>query len=48
MSYMSRIFIKGDIHGNRYDIIYTIAQIDNPTEDDKIIVCGDAGLSYDT
>lgn len=45
---MSRIFIKGDIHGNRYDVIYTIAQIDNPTEDDKIIVCGDAGLSYDT
>ena len=45
---MSRIFIKGDIHGNRYDVSYTIAQINNPKEDDKIIVCGDAGLEYDT
>ena len=45
---MGRIFIKGDIHGDRYDVAYVIAQISNPKEDDKIIICGDAGLSYDT
>lgn len=45
---MNNIFIRGDLHGDRYEVIRTIAQIDNPTEEDKIIVCGDAGLSYDT
>ena len=43
---MNRIFITGDIHGNPGSAISRIYQIDNPTEEDKIIVCGDAGLEY--
>lgn len=43
---MGRIFITGDTHGASYDIFHKISQIDNPKEDDKIIICGDAGFEY--
>ena len=43
---MGRIFICGDQHGAGYNISRTISQIDNPKEDDKIIICGDAGFEY--
>lgn len=41
-----RIFITGDIHGYAADISLRMQEISNPTEDDVIIVCGDAGLEY--
>ena len=43
---MNRIFITGDIHGNANEIRNTVSQIDNPTKDDVIIICGDAGFEY--
>lgn len=43
---MGRIFITGDKHASTQDILSTILQIDNPKEDDKIIICGDAGFEY--
>lgn len=43
---MGRVFVTGDIHGAGYEVSHRIAQIDNPKEDDKIIVCGDAGFEY--
>ena len=43
---MGRIFVTGDIHGNPEEIRNTISQIDNPTKDDIIIICGDAGFEY--
>lgn len=43
---MSRIFVTGDIHGNASEIRNVVSQIDNPTKDDIIIVCGDAGFEY--
>lgn len=43
---MSRIFCCGDLHGDAYNIAYLIAQINNPIEEDNIIVCGDAGFEY--
>lgn len=43
---MCRIMITGDKHGDRYEYQRVMHQIDNPRETDKIIVCGDAGLSY--
>lgn len=45
---MSRIFICGDLHGSVNSICGVISQIDNPKEDDKIIICGDAGFEYGT
>ncbi len=43
---MNRIFVTGDIHGNAGEIRNIVSQIDNPTKDDIIIVCGDAGFEY--
>ena len=43
---MNRVFITGDIHGNHLSVANIINRIDNPTEDDYIIICGDAGLEY--
>lgn len=40
------IYITGDIHGSSANVRERIAQIENPKEDDVIIVCGDAGLEY--
>lgn len=43
---MNRVFITGDIHGNHLSVADIINRINNPTEDDYIIICGDAGLEY--
>lgn len=43
---MGRIFITGDIHGKPLCIRDVIAQIDNPSEDDFVIITGDAGFEY--
>lgn len=40
------IYITGDIHGSPGAIRSRIAQIEDPTEEDVIIVCGDAGFEY--
>lgn len=40
------IYITGDKHGSHLAYADAIEQIDNPTEEDVIIVCGDAGLEY--
>lgn len=40
------IYVTGDIHGSKTGVEQRIAQIENPTTDDIIIVCGDAGLEY--
>ena len=40
------IYITGDIHGSKIEVENRIAQINNPTEEDIIIICGDAGLEY--
>ena len=41
---MGRIFVTGDIHGKPICIRDAISQIDNPSEDDFIIIAGDAGF----
>ena len=43
---MGRVFVVGDIHGKPICIRDTIAQIDNPSPDDFIIIAGDAGFEY--
>ncbi len=43
---MGRIFVTGDIHGKPICIRDVISQIDNPSEDDFIIIAGDAGFEY--
>lgn len=43
---MGRVFVVGDIHGKPIYIRDTISQIDNPSEDDFIIIAGDAGFEY--
>ena len=43
---MGRILVCGDIHGNVYSVRDVISQISDPKEDDKIIICGDAGFEY--
>lgn len=43
---MCRIFVTGDKHGNPQEYKSAINRIKDPRETDKIIVCGDAGLSY--
>lgn len=43
---MGRIFITGDIHGSTGEIRNVVSQINDPTEEDVIIVCGDAGFEY--
>lgn len=40
------IYLTGDTHGSVGEFKDVINQIDNPTEDDVIIVCGDASLEY--
>ena len=40
------ILITGDKHGSVGEFKDVINQIDNPAEDDVIIVCGDASLEY--
>lgn len=40
------IYITGDIHSNSNDIQLVMDQILNPSSDDYIIICGDAGLEY--
>jgi 3-oxoacid CoA-transferase subunit A len=44
---MGRVFVTGDLHGDKYYVNNTISQIDNPSADDFIIVCGDAGFEYE-
>jgi len=41
------IYVCGDIHGDIDSIRNIMAKIDNPTKDDFIIVCGDAGFEYE-
>ena len=43
---MGRIFITGDKHAKPICIRDAISQIDNPSEDDIIIIAGDAGFEY--
>ena len=40
------IYITGDTHGNARNIRNVIAQINNPSKDDFIIIAGDAGFEY--
>ena len=40
------VYIRGDAHGDKLAYQYTIDQIENPKEEDIIIVCGDASLEY--
>ena len=40
------IYICSDVHGDKSRIEEVIDQIHNPTEEDKIIICGDAGFEY--
>lgn len=40
------IYVTGDIHGCIADVKSRIAAIQEPTENDIIVVCGDAGLEY--
>lgn len=43
---MGRVFVTGDTHGKPICIKDAISQIDNPSEDDFIIITGDAGFEY--
>lgn len=40
------VYVTGDLHGNVAEVRERLAQIPAPTEDDYIIVAGDAGLEY--
>lgn len=40
------IYIGGDLHGSVADIRQMMTQINSPSVNDIIIVCGDAGLEY--
>lgn len=40
------IYLTGDVHGSATNLGIRIRQIENPSEDDYIIICGDAGLEY--
>lgn len=40
------IYICADVHSDKSRIEEVIDQIPNPTEEDKIIICGDAGFEY--
>ena len=40
------VYITGDKHGDKLAYKYAIDQIENPKEEDIIIVCGDASLEY--
>ena len=41
------IYVTGDIHGNVYEIRDRMAQVENPSKDDFIIIAGDAGFEYE-
>lgn len=43
---MGRVFVTGDTHGKPICIRDAISQIDNPSEDDFIIIAGDVGFEY--
>ena len=45
--FKGRFFVCADIHGSADVIKYIISQVDNPTEEDTIIICGDAGFEYE-
>lgn len=38
--------VKSDLHGSIADVNLVLSQIDSPSSNDYIIVCGDAGLEY--
>lgn len=40
------VYFQGDLHGSVAAINNCLSQIENPTEQDVIVVCGDAGLEY--
>lgn len=40
------IFITGDKHGMASDLRVTLGCVPNPSEDDKLIICGDFGAEY--
>lgn len=40
------IYITGDVHGIASDLKVRFGCIPNPTEDDKLIICGDFGAEY--
>lgn len=42
------VYITGDKHGSVVCYQRAMGQIENPSANDVIIVCGDAGLEYDT
>lgn len=46
MNNKGRIFVIADLHGSVANIGSCLAEIQHPTEDDVIIVAGDAGLEY--
>lgn len=43
---MNNVYVCGDLHGNPHNIRYIISQIEDPSENDFIIVAGDAGFEY--
>lgn len=45
---MGQVYVTGDVHGSAAAINSVINQIENPAEDDIIIICGDAGFEYQT
>lgn len=45
--FKGRFFVCADIHGSADIVRYIISQVDNPTEEDTIIICGDAGFEYE-
>lgn len=40
------IYVTGDVHGDTRRIDEILVQIENPSEDDVIIIAGDAGIEY--
>lgn len=44
---MGRIFVTGDKHADCNAIRYAISKVENPQEDDFIIIAGDAGFEYE-
>ena len=41
------IYVTGDVHSRAHEIRDRIAQIENPSKDDFIIIAGDAGFEYE-
>jgi 3-oxoacid CoA-transferase subunit A len=42
-----RFFVCADLHGDTKNILHVLNWIENPSEEDTIIVCGDAGFEYE-